>query len=202
MQAFRRHRGLMLPINADNVDTDAITPQRWLITVERKGLGGGLFGSWRYGENGEDNPDCVLNKPQYAGASVIVARANYGCGSSREHAVWAHLDYGIRAIVAASYGPIFYENCLKNGLLPVVLPDRHIDTLMAHALAGDGAELLIDLELNKVMGPGGLVYDFAMDPGRRQSLLDGLDDIAATLAQREDIDNFEAWQRRKSPWLG
>lgn len=201
MQAFRSHFGIMLPIDRDNVDTDAIVPQRWLVTVERKGLGQGLFGAWRYQEDGQPAAGFVLNKPEYAGASVIVAGANYGCGSSREHAVWAHLDYGIRAIVASSYGPIFYENCLKNGLLPVLLKEHEVQRLMAQALQGNGAAATVDLERNHVRGPDGVVYDFTMDAGRRQSLLDGIDDIAATLAQREEIDGFELWQRRTNPWL-
>ncbi|MBV7483392.1 3-isopropylmalate dehydratase small subunit [Bordetella sp. BOR01] len=202
MQAFRSHYGIMLPIDRDNVDTDAIVPQRWLITVERKGLGKGLFGSWRYDEAGRDHPDFILNRPEYANASVIVARSNYGCGSSREHAVWAHLDYGIRAIVAPSYGSIFYENCLKNGLLPVVLAEDKVNGLIGQALAGDGSGLAVDLESNQLTGPDGMVYDFTMDAGRRRSLLDGQDDIAATLTQRESIDIFEVWQRRTNPRLG
>lgn len=191
----------MLPINQDNVDTDAIAPQRWLITVERKGLGKGLFGSWRYDDKGRDDPTFILNRPEYAGASVIIARSNYGCGSSREHAVWAHLDYGIRAIVAISYGSIFYENCLKNGLLPVTLPEDQVNDLMNHALAADRRTLTVDLATSQLIGPDGTTYSFTMDEGRRQSLLKGEDDIAATLARRDAIDGFEKRHDQAKPWL-
>ena len=201
MRAFTRHTGIMAPIDRDNVDTDAIIPQRWLITVERAGLGAGLFGGWRYDSEGRKDPNFTLNQQADAHASVVVARSNYGCGSSREHAVWAHLDYGIHAIIASSYGSIFYENCLKNGLLPVVLAETQVDALMRQALTGDGSSAVIDLEANQVIGPDGIVYKFNIDAGRRQALLEGKDEISATLARQDAINRFEEWQASTQPWL-
>lgn len=171
MQAFIRAHGIILPMNQDHVDTDAIIPQRWLVTVERDGLADGFMGAWRYDEHGQPRPECVLNQPAYQGAAIVLARENYGCGSSREHAVWAHQGYGIRAIVAASYGPIFHENCLKNGLLPVTCRGRRRDA------DGPGAGRP-GLRLRGGPGqparhrPGRPRYPFEIDAGRRQLLLE------------------------------
>lgn len=201
MKPFIQAQGILLPMNQDHVDTDAIVPQRWLVTVERSGLAEGFMGAWRYDEQGEPRADCVLNQPAYRGAAIVLARENYGCGSSREHAVWAHQEYGIRAIVAASYGPIFFENCLKNGLLPVTLPAPAIDALMEQALAEPGCQASVDLEQQRVTGPHGQAYGFEIDAGRRQLLLDGTDDIDLALQRAADIDAFQQRQKRTAPWL-
>ncbi|CFO07134.1 3-isopropylmalate dehydratase small subunit [Bordetella pertussis] len=201
MQAFIRAHGIILPMNQDHVDTDAIIPQRWLVTVERDGLADGFMGAWRYDEHGQPRPECVLNQPAYQGAAIVLARENYGCGSSREHAVWAHQGYGIRAIVAASYGPIFHENCLKNGLLPVTLPAADVATLMAQALADPGCACEVDLVSQRVIGPDGRAYPFEIDAGRRQLLLEGVDDIDLALARAADIAAFQRRQQQDQPWL-
>lgn len=201
MQAFIRAHGIILPMNQDHVDTDAIIPQRWLVTVERDGLADGFMGAWRYDEHGQPRPECVLNQPGYQGAAIVLARENYGCGSSREHAVWAHQGYGIRAIIAASYGPIFHENCLKNGLLPVTLPAADVETLMAQALADPGCACEVDLVSQRVIGPDGRAYPFEIDAGRRQLLLEGIDDIDLALARAADITAFQRRQQQEQPWL-
>ncbi len=200
MQAFEKVTGIALPIDRENVDTDAIVPQRWLVTVERDGLGAGLFGSLRYDENGHDRADFVLNQPAYQGAKIIVAGANYGCGSSREHAVWAHLDYGIHAIIAPSYGPIFYENCLKNGLLPVLLPEEAVRRMLRQIHQAPGTHLGVDLAKNQVTGPDGVLHGFSMDEGRRKALLEGTDDIALTLKFSEQIAAFAQRDAQDRPW--
>lgn len=202
MQAFDTLAGVAVPMARANIDTDAIIPQRWLVTVTREGLGSGLFGSWRYDAQGQSRPDFILNQPAYRDACILVAGANYGCGSSREHAVWAHLDQGIRAVVAPSFGPIFYENCLNNGLLPVVLPDEDVAALMRQLLQSPGAPCRVDLQRQEVTGPDGTVYRFTMDAGRRIALLEGLDDIGMSARQMAQIDAFQARQLREQPWLG
>lgn len=201
MQAFDALSGVAVPMDRANIDTDAIIPQRWLVTVTREGLGTGLFGSWRYDAQGHARPDFILNQPAYAQACILVAGANYGCGSSREHAVWAHLDHGIRAVIAPSYGPIFYENCLNNGLLPVVLPDETVATLLRLLHAHPGAVCHVDLRAQEVTGPDGTVYHFTMDAGRRTALLEGLDDIGMSFRQLDAIEAFQARQLREQPWL-
>ncbi|WP_028603070.1 3-isopropylmalate dehydratase small subunit [Ottowia thiooxydans] len=201
MQKFEVIEGIALPLDRTNIDTDAIIPQRWLVTVSRHGLGEGLFGSLRYDVNGHDQPDFILNQPAYQGARIIVAGANYGCGSSREHAVWAHLDYGVRAVIAPSFGPIFYGNSLNNGLLPVELPADQVAILMAQLLASPGARCGVDLRTNEVTGPDGVVYPFTMDAGRRQALLKGLDDIALTEREADRISAFQQQQLARMPWL-
>lgn len=200
MQAFDQVSGLALPMDRENVDTDAIVPQRWLVTVERDGLGAGLFGSWRYDEQGKNRPDFVLNQPAYRGANILVAGANYGCGSSREHAVWAHLDWGIRAVIAPSYGPIFYENCLKNGLLPVVLPDSTVAAMLRQIQATPGVHCRVDLLRREVTGPDAAVHGFSMDEGRRRALLDGTDEIALTLKMEPHIAAFARLDGLERPW--
>lgn len=201
MQPFELVEGVALPLERSNVDTDAIIPQRWLVTVSRSGLGGGLFGSWRYDVDGSEQPDFILNQAAYRRACIIVAGANYGCGSSREHAVWAHLDYGVRAVIAPSYGPIFYENSLNNGLLPVVLPPDDVANLLRQLLARPGATCRVDLIRCEVTGPDAAVYRFSIDAGRRQALLEGLDDIAMSLAQSAQIDAFQA-RLQQTPGVG
>jgi 3-isopropylmalate/(R)-2-methylmalate dehydratase small subunit len=202
MKAFHRTRGIVAPIRRDDVDTDAIVPQRWLVTTDRKGLGQGLFGGWRYDLHDLPRPGFVLNQPAYKDARIILAGRNYGCGSSREHAVWAHLDYGIEAVVAQSYGPIFYENCLKNGLLPVMLPESAIAQLMDQAQAAPGCQCEVNLDTLRVTGPDGRDYAFEMDAGRRRLLLEGTDDIAVTLKMTHEIGKFQECLRRTKPWLG
>jgi len=201
MKPFLQAHGIILPMNQDHVDTDAIVPQRWLVTIERSGLADGFMGGLRYDEHGRPRPDCVLNQAAYQGAAIVLARENYGCGSSREHAVWAHQEYGIRAIVAASYGPIFHENCLKNGLLPVTLPIGAIDTLMEQALGRPGSSCTVDLASQRVTAPDGTDYAFDIDAGRRQLLLDGTDDIDLALQRTAEIDAFQQRQQRTQPWL-
>jgi 3-isopropylmalate/(R)-2-methylmalate dehydratase small subunit len=200
MQAFSEVAGVALPLDLTDVDTDAIIPQRWLVTVTRTGLGAGLFGGWRYDAQGEERPEFILNQPAYRPACIIVAGANYGCGSSREHAVWAHLDYGIRAIVSSSYGPIFYENSLNNGLLPVELPTGEVVVLMRQLQQSPGAACHVDLRRMEVRGPDGAIYRFGMDAGRRAALLDGLDDIAMSAQQMDAIDAYQSRQQQDQPW--
>lgn len=201
MQPFRRVTGIAVPLERENIDTDAIAPQRWLITVERTGLGQGLFGAWRYDEHDRPRADFVLNQPAYHDASIIVALANYGCGSSREHAVWAHLDYGIRAVIAPSYGPIFFENSIKNGLLPVVLAPDVVMRVLKQVTDKPGAVCTVDLEALVVNGPDGTSYPFELDEGRRRALLDGADEIAQTLKVDEQIAAFQRSDRESRPWI-
>jgi 3-isopropylmalate/(R)-2-methylmalate dehydratase small subunit len=202
VQPFETFSGVMLPLARVNIDTDAIIPQRWLVTVTRDGLGEGLLGAWRYDEHGRPDPDFVLNLPAYQGARVIVAGANYGCGSSREHAVWAHLDYGIRAVIAPSFGPIFQENSLLNGLLPVELPSDTVASLIEHAQLQPGASCTVDLERCEVTTPDRARHRFHLAEGRRRALLDGTDEIGRTAAMEAQLARFQASQRDMMPWLG
>lgn len=201
MQKFEQVSGVALPLERANIDTDAIIPQRWLVTVSRHGLGAGLFGSLRYDAQGQPRADFILNQPAYRGACIIVAGANYGCGSSREHAVWAHLDHGVRAVIAPSFGPIFQGNSLNNGLLPVELPTEQVDTLLRQLLARPGSRCAVDLRAREVTGPDGTVYPFHLDEGRRQALLQGLDEIALTERELARIEAFERRQLQRMPWL-
>jgi len=211
MQPFTVLTGLVAPLDRANVDTDAIIPKQFLKSIKRSGFGPNLFDAWRYldrGEPGMDptgrrpNPDFVLNEPRYRGAEILLARRNFGCGSSREHAPWALLDYGFRAVVAPSYGDIFYNNCFKNGLLPIVLTPHEIDRLFADALALPGFRLTIDLERQTVATPdGAVVFGFEVDPFRKHGLLNGLDDIGLTLAHADEIRAFEAQRLAEQPWL-
>ena len=201
MHAFEQVSGIALPMDRAHIDTDTIIPQRWLVTVSRQGLGRGLFGSLRYDAQGHEQPDFILNQPAYRGACLIVAGANYGCGSSREHAVWAHLDYGIRAIIAPSFGAIFYGNSLNNGLLPVELPAPQVALLLQQLQAAPGAHCTVDLQRCQVTGPDATTYPFAMDAGRRQALLLGLDEIALTERELPRIAAFQQQQLQRMPWL-
>src|SRR5947208_2033930 len=197
MEAFRIHTGLVAPMDRENVDTDAIIPKQFLKSIKRSGFGPNLFDAWRYLDHGEPgmdarsrrpNPDFVLNQPRYQGASVLLARRNFGCGSSREHAPWALADYGFRAILAPSYADIFYNNCFKNGLLPIVLPESQIDRLFAEVAAFPGYRLTIDLERQVVVTTdGALTLPFEVDPFRRHCLINGFDDIGLTLQHADEI---------------
>ncbi|HKE38237.1 MAG TPA: 3-isopropylmalate dehydratase small subunit [Casimicrobiaceae bacterium] len=211
MQPFRLLTGLVAPLDRANVDTDAIIPKQFLKSINRSGFGPNLFDAWRYldrGEPGTDsarrplNPDFVLNEPRYQGAQILLARRNFGCGSSREHAPWALLDYGFRAIIAPSFADIFFNNCLKNGLLPIVLSRHEVDRLFHETAAFPGFRLTIDLEQQTVAtADGATVFGFEIEPFRKHCLLNGLDEIGLTLAQADEIRAFEAKHKAEQPWL-
>ena len=210
MQAFTVHKGLVAPMDRANVDTDAIIPKQFLKSIARTGFGPNLFDEWRYldkGEPGQDpasrkpNPDFVLNQPRYAGASVLLARRNFGCGSSREHAPWALDQYGFRAIIAPSYADIFFNNCFKNGLLPIVLPEATVAQLFDEVFAFPGYSLTIDLERQVIVKPQGDEIPFEVQAFRKYCLLNGLDDIGLTLRHKDKIAAFEAARLATKPWL-
>ena len=211
MEPFRIHTGIVAPLDRANVDTDAIIPKQFLKSIKRSGFGPNLFDEWRYldrGEPGQDpstrprNSDFVLNHPRYHGASILLARRNFGCGSSREHAPWALFDYGFRALIAPSYADIFFNNCFKNGLLPIVLPESAVDRLFSDTLAFPGFRLTVDLERQTVATvDGALVYRFEVEPFRKHCLLNGLDEIGLTLEHAEEIRAFEERHRAEQPWL-
>ncbi len=191
MIPFRTHTGLVMPMDRVNVDTDQMVPKQFLKVLTRDGFGRTLFYDWRYLPGEKPNPEFVLNLPRYKGASVLLARANFGCGSSREHAPWAILDYGFRVIIAPSYADIFYNNCFKNGILPVALPDAQVDELFRRVEAQEGFTLTADLETQVVSDDSGLRYSFQIDPFRRECLLNGWDDIGLSLRFERDIAAFE-----------
>ncbi|NEX64664.1 3-isopropylmalate dehydratase small subunit [Noviherbaspirillum galbum] len=210
MQAFQRLQGLVLPLDRSNIDTDAIIPKQFLKRVTRTGFGPNLFDEWRYLDHGEPDMDCsarpknmdfVLNQPRYQGAEIILARENFGCGSSREHAPWALLDFGIRVIIAPSFADIFYNNCFKNGLLPVALPPEAVDLLFAETLSTPGYRLDVDLETQRVRTPSGTVFGFDVDTFRKHCLLHGLDDIGLSLQHAGKIRAYEERLKAESPWL-
>jgi 3-isopropylmalate/(R)-2-methylmalate dehydratase small subunit len=210
MQAFTLHTGLVAPMDRENVDTDAIIPKQFLKSIQRTGFGPNLFDAWRYldpGEPGQDpasrrpNPDFVLNQPRYAGASVLVARRNFGCGSSREHAPWALDQYGFRAIIAPSYADIFFTNCFKSGLLPIVLPESEIARLFDEVAAFTGYRLTIDLPRQVVVKPDGAELPFEVQPFRKYCLVNGFDDIGLTLRHADKIRSYEAERLARMPWL-
>jgi 3-isopropylmalate/(R)-2-methylmalate dehydratase small subunit len=211
MEPFRILTGLVAPLDRANVDTDAIIPKQFLKSIKRSGFGPNLFDAWRYldpGEPGKDNaqrplnPDFVLNDQRYRGAAILLARRNFGCGSSREHAPWALLDYGFRALIAPSFADIFYNNCCKNGLLPIVLTRHEVDRLFADTAAFPGFSLTIDLDRQTVATPdGSLVFGFEIEPFRKHCLLNGLDDIGLTLTHADEIRAFEAKRLGAQPWL-
>ncbi len=201
MEKFTRLTGVAAPLPITNIDTDMIIPKQFLKTIKRSGLGKALFHEMRYNEDGSENPDFVLNKPQYRNASIIVAGDNFGCGSSREHAPWALLDFGIRAIISTSFADIFYSNCFKNGILPIVLPKEDVDKLMEDAARGANATVTIDLERQEITGPDGGTIHFDIDPFRKHCLLEGLDDIGLTLQKRDRIAAYEKKQAETMPWL-
>jgi len=210
MEAFRIHTGLVAPMDRENVDTDAIIPKQFLKSIKKSGFGQNLFDAWRFldaGEPGQDpasrrpNPDFVLNQQRYLGASILLARKNFGCGSSREHAPWALQQYGFRALIAPSYADIFFNNCFKNGLLPIVLPEHQVATLFDETAAFVGHRLTIDLERQVVVKADGSELGFEIEPFRKLCLINGYDDIALTLRQAEKIRAFEAERLLKQPWL-
>ena len=211
MQPFRVLTGLVAPLDRANVDTDAIIPKQFLKSIRRSGFGPNLFDAWRYmdaGEPGMDNakrplnPDFVLNDARYRGAEILLARRNFGCGSSREHAPWALQDYGFRAIIAPSYADIFFNNCYKNGLLPIVLSMHEVDRLFHETAAFPGFRLTIDLERQTVSTTNGsVVFGFEVEPFRKHCLLNGLDDIGLTLQHADEIRSFEAKHKTEQPWL-
>jgi 3-isopropylmalate/(R)-2-methylmalate dehydratase small subunit len=210
MQKFSVHKGLVAPMDRENVDTDAIIPKQFLKSIRKTGFGVNLFDAWRYldpGFPGQDpasrkpNPDFVLNQPRYQGASILLARKNFGCGSSREHAPWALDQYGFRAIIAPSYADIFFNNCFKNGLLPIVLPESQVAQLFDEALAFPGYQLTVDLERQVITRPGGEELAFEVQPFRRFCLVNGFDDIGLTLRQSDKIKQFEAERLARKPWL-
>ncbi len=200
MERFTKLTGIAAPLAMVNFDTDKIIPSKWLKTIGRTGLGRGLFEALRYDADGSENPDFVLNKAPYREAKILVTGANFGCGSSREHAVWALLDFGIRCVIAPDLADIFYSNALKNGVLPVKLPQDQVDKLMKDAEAGD-APLTVDLEAQEITRPNGEVIPFEIDPFYKHCLLNGLDDIALTLAKAEAVAAFEEKQKGRHPWL-
>jgi 3-isopropylmalate/(R)-2-methylmalate dehydratase small subunit len=210
MQAFTVHKGLVAPMDRENVDTDAIIPKQFLKSIQRSGFGPNLFDEWRYldkGEPGQDpgsrkpNPDFVLNQPRYAGASVLLARKNFGCGSSREHAPWALDQFGFRALIAPSYADIFFNNCFKNGLLPIVLPEPQVAQLFDEVKGFVGYALTIDLPRQVIVKPDGSDLPFEVEAFRKFCLLNGLDDIGLTLRHADKIRAFEAERLTKMPWL-
>ncbi|PWR22092.1 3-isopropylmalate dehydratase small subunit [Zavarzinia compransoris] len=201
MQPFKTLAGIAAPLPLINIDTDMIIPKQFLKTIKRTGLGVNLFAEMRYDDQGNENPDFVLNQPAWRKAEILVAGANFGCGSSREHAPWAILDFGIRCVIAPSFADIFYNNCFKNGILPIVLPQEQVDLLMDDARRGANAVVSIDLERQEITGPDGGKIKFDVDPFRKHCLLNGLDDIGLTLVKKPEIDSFEARQRLSQPWL-
>ena len=190
-----------VPLDRGNVDTDAIIPARYLKTLKRTGLGVGLFFAWRYDAGGAPVPDFPLNRPEYRGGEVLVAGENFGCGSSREHAVWALMDFGFRAVIAPSFSDIFRNNCLKNGLLPVTLPAAAVRSMFDALLAAPGGKLQVNLQAQTVTGPGGDVHRFAIDPFAKTCLLEGLDEIALTLKSLPEIERYERERKKATPWL-
>jgi 3-isopropylmalate/(R)-2-methylmalate dehydratase small subunit len=201
MEKFTVLTGVAAPLPMINVDTDMIIPKQFLKTIKRTGLGRNLFDEMRYTPDGREVADFVLNKPAWRNASILVAGENFGCGSSREHAPWALLDFGIRCIVAPSFADIFFNNCFKNGILPIVLPKADVDRLMDDAQRGANAVVTVDLENQVISGPDGGRIAFNVDPFRRHCLLNGLDDIGLTLQQVATIDAYESKQRGSQPWL-
>jgi len=201
MQKFTSLTGVAAPLDIRNVDTDMIIPKQYLKTIKRTGLGTGLFAELRYRDDGSENPDFVLNKPAYRNAKILVAEDNFGCGSSREHAPWALLDFGIRCVISTSFADIFYNNCFKNGILPIIVSPEDLEKLMDDARRGANATLSIDLEKQEIRGPDGGVVKFDMDPFRKHCLLNVLEDIGLTLKKAAKIASFEAKAKAERPWL-
>ena len=201
MQKFETLTGVAAPLPIDNVDTDMIIPKQYLKTIQRTGLGKGLFSEMRYLDDGAPNPDFVLNKPAYKDVKIIVAGDNFGCGSSREHAPWALLDYGIRCVISTDFADIFYNNCFKNGILPIRVGAEDLAKLMDDAERGANSTLSVDLPNQTIRGPDGGVVHFEIDPFRKHCLLEGLDDIGLTLVEAPAIDAFETKARASHPWL-
>ena len=201
MQKFDKLTGVAAPLPMINIDTDMIIPKQHLKTIKRTGLGKALFDEMRFNADGSEKPEFVLNQPAYRKAQVIVAGANFGCGSSREHAPWALLDFGIRCVIAPSFADIFHNNCFKNGILPIALPQEICDRLMEDARKGANATLAIDLEKQEITRPDGEVIKFQIDAFKRHCLLEGLDDIGLTLEKGASVESYEAKQKTTQPWL-
>ncbi|MBH62542.1 MAG: 3-isopropylmalate dehydratase small subunit [Alphaproteobacteria bacterium] len=201
MEEFTTLTGVAAPLPMVNIDTDAIIPKQFLTTIKRTGLGAHLFNDLRFDEEGNERPDFVLNKPPYRESKVLVAFDNFGCGSSREHAPWALSDFGIRCIIAPNFADIFYNNCFKNGILPIAIPKETVSRLMEVAERGSNATLSIDLETQEISDPDGNIVSFDIDPFRKHCLLNGLDDIGLTMEKANSIDEFEGSQRANQPWL-
>ena len=201
MQKFDKLSGVAAPLNILNIDTDMIIPKQFLKTIKRSGLGVNLFSEMRYTDDGGENPDFVLNKPAYRNAEILVAGDNFGCGSSREHAPWALLDFGIRCVISTSFADIFYNNCFKNGILPIKVSADERDALLADAADTENPELTIDLAGQTISRPNGVAISFDIDPFRKQCLLDGLDDIGLTMEKETSISTFEQGRKAGMPWL-
>ena len=210
MEAFKTLTGVVCPLDRANVDTDAIIPKQFLKSIKRSGFGPNLFDQWRYLDHGEPgmdnsqrplNPDFVLNDPRYGGASILLARENFGCGSSREHAPWALADYGFRVIIAPSFADIFFNNCFKNGILPVVLDAAQVDALFGRATAAEALQLTVDLDTQQLVLPDGERIGFEVDGFRKHCLMNGLDDIGLTLQHVDEIRAYETRRRSEAPWL-
>jgi len=201
MEKFTTLTGVAAPLPMINVDTDMIIPKQYLKTIKRTGLGTGLFSELRYKDDGSENPDFVLNKPAYRKAKILVVDDNFGCGSSREHAPWALLDFGIRCVISTSFGDIFYNNCFKNGILPVRVTPEQLEKLFDDAERGSNATLTIDLPKQEIRGPDGGVIKFEVDAFRKHCMLNGLDDIGLTLQKKPSIDDFESKTQVARPWL-
>lgn len=201
MKAYKKHESIAALMNRSNVDTDQIIPKQFLKKVERSGFGVHLFHDWRYNEDTSDNLDFELNKPAFKGAKVLVVGDNFGCGSSREHAPWAIEDYGFNTIISTSYADIFYNNCFKNGILPIKVEKAQLDSLMAEIEANEGVSFTVDLENQEVLTPAGNGFKFEIDPFRKENLLKGLDDIGLTLKHVEQIDQYEEKHKALYPWL-
>ncbi|MEM6932196.1 MAG: 3-isopropylmalate dehydratase small subunit [Pseudomonadota bacterium] len=201
MEKFTTVTGVAAPMPLINIDTDMIIPKRFLKTIKRSGLGVNLFDEQRYLDDGSENPDFVLNKPAYRHTKVLVAGDNFGCGSSREHAPWAIADFGIRCVISTSFADIFFNNCFKNGILPIVLPQDEVDRLMSDAEKGANATVTVDLENQTISGPDGDEISFDVDPFRKHCLLNGLDDIGLSLQKEDSISSFEEKHQASQPWL-
>lgn len=210
MKSFTQHSGLVAPMDRANVDTDMIIPKQFLKSIKRTGFGKNLFDELRYLDEGQPDQDCIgrplnpdfeLNHSRYQGASILLTRSNFGCGSSREHAPWALDDYGFRCVIAPSFADIFYNNCFKNGILPVVLSEEEVETLFQQMYANEGYQLAVDLAAQTVTAPDGQVFTFEIDNFRKHCLLEGLDDIGLTLEQSDAITAYEAQRRKDAPWL-
>jgi 3-isopropylmalate/(R)-2-methylmalate dehydratase small subunit len=201
MQPYVKHESIAVLMNRSNVDTDQIIPKQFLKKVERSGFGVHLFQDWRYLDDGSDNPEFELNKPEAKGAKILVVGDNFGCGSSREHAPWAIADYGFNTIISTSYADIFYNNCFNNSILPIRVSQEVLDRLFAELEASPGARFVVDLENQRVTTPGGNDFSFEIDPFRKENLLKGYDEIGLTLKHADKIDQYEQWHKQQFAWL-
>ncbi len=201
MEKFKTVSGVAAPMRGINIDTDKIIPKQYLKTIQRAGLGKHLFAEMRFNQDGSEKEDFVLNKPAYREAKILVAGDNFGCGSSREHAPWAILDFGIKCVISTSFADIFYNNCFKNGILPIILPQEQVDLLMDDAERGANATVTVDLETQEITGPDGGVVKFDIDPFRKHCLINGIDDIGLTLAKADGITAFEQRRETAQAWL-